>query len=111
MGKNVGSVDRILRVIVGAVLIALVFVGPQNSLGLDRPHPDRDGADRLVPRLPPAWDPDLFGRKEFLTEVSLSEQRLVIVPPTLCEGIARLGVCDGRERCIGALHFACSLPR
>jgi hypothetical protein len=29
MGKNVGAVDRVLRVIVGAVLIALVFVGPQ----------------------------------------------------------------------------------
>ena len=33
MGKNVGSVDRILRVIVGAVLIALVFVGPQTPWG------------------------------------------------------------------------------
>jgi hypothetical protein len=33
MGRNVGSVDRILRVIVGAVLIALVFVGPQTAWG------------------------------------------------------------------------------
>ena len=33
MGKNVGAVDRILRVIVGAVLIALVFVGPQTPWG------------------------------------------------------------------------------
>ena len=33
MGKNVGVVDRILRVIVGAVLIALVFVGPQTPWG------------------------------------------------------------------------------
>jgi hypothetical protein len=33
MGKNVGSVDRILRVIVGAALIALVFMGPQTPWG------------------------------------------------------------------------------
>ena len=33
MGKNVGTIDRILRVIVGAVLIALVFVGPQTLWG------------------------------------------------------------------------------
>jgi Protein of unknown function (DUF2892) len=33
MGKNVGAIDRMLRVIVGAVLIALVFVGPQTPLG------------------------------------------------------------------------------
>ena len=33
MGKNVGSVDRILRIIVGVVLIARVFVGPQTPWG------------------------------------------------------------------------------
>lgn len=33
MGKNVGSIDRILRTIVGVVLIALVFVGPQTPWG------------------------------------------------------------------------------
>lgn len=33
MGKNVGSVDRALRVIVGLLLIALVFVGPQTPWG------------------------------------------------------------------------------
>ncbi|HBE93429.1 MAG TPA: DUF2892 domain-containing protein [Gammaproteobacteria bacterium] len=33
MGKNVGSIDRILRIIVGVVLIALVFVGPQTPWG------------------------------------------------------------------------------
>ena len=33
MGKNVGAVDRVLRVIVGAVLIALVFVGPRTPWG------------------------------------------------------------------------------
>jgi hypothetical protein len=30
---NIGSIDRILRIIVGAVLIALVFVGPQTPWG------------------------------------------------------------------------------
>ena len=30
---NVGSVDRLLRIIVGIVLIALVFVGPKTAWG------------------------------------------------------------------------------
>lgn len=30
---NVGNVDRILRIVVGLVLIALVFVGPQTPWG------------------------------------------------------------------------------
>lgn len=30
---NVGGIDRLLRVILGIVLIALVFVGPQTPLG------------------------------------------------------------------------------
>jgi len=30
---NVGSVDRILRIIVGLALIALVFVGPKTAWG------------------------------------------------------------------------------
>ena len=104
MGKNVGAVDRFLRVIVGAVLIALVFVGPRNSLGLDRPDPDRDGADRLVPRLPPARYPDLLSRKEFLTEFFAecaavggcgSRRR-----GRCASGIARPGVCDREgKRC------------
>ncbi len=33
MGKNVGGIDRVLRLIVGIVLIALVFVGPQTPWG------------------------------------------------------------------------------
>ena len=31
--KNVGSVDRVLRVIVGLVLLSLVFVGPRTAWG------------------------------------------------------------------------------
>ncbi len=30
---NVGSVDRLLRIVVGIVLLALVFVGPKTPLG------------------------------------------------------------------------------
>ena len=33
MTCNVGTVDRIIRVIVGVVLIALVFVGPKTPWG------------------------------------------------------------------------------
>jgi hypothetical protein len=33
MDKNVGSADRLLRVVVGIALIALVFVGPQTPWG------------------------------------------------------------------------------
>ena len=31
--KNEGTVDRVLRVILGAVLLSLVFVGPQTAWG------------------------------------------------------------------------------
>lgn len=31
--KNIGSADKILRIVVGIVLIALVFVGPQTPWG------------------------------------------------------------------------------
>ncbi|AEY00876.1 hypothetical protein GU3_05600 [Oceanimonas sp. GK1] len=33
MEKNVGNVDRVIRIILGLVLIALVFVGPQTPWG------------------------------------------------------------------------------
>ena len=33
MDKNVGSADRLIRIVVGLVLIALVFVGPQTPWG------------------------------------------------------------------------------
>ena len=33
MPRNEGSLDRLLRVIVGLVLIALVFIGPQTPWG------------------------------------------------------------------------------
>ncbi len=33
MTANVGAIDRILRIVVGLILIAMVFVGPQTSWG------------------------------------------------------------------------------
>ena len=33
MKSNVGTLDRVLRVIVGIVLISLVFVGPKTAWG------------------------------------------------------------------------------
>lgn len=33
MKANVGTVDRVIRIVVGLVLIALVFVGPQTPWG------------------------------------------------------------------------------
>jgi hypothetical protein len=33
MSRNVGTIDRILRAIVGLVLISLVFIGPQSPWG------------------------------------------------------------------------------
>ena len=31
--KNIGTVDRVLRIIVGIALISLVFIGPQTPWG------------------------------------------------------------------------------
>ena len=33
MEKNIGSIDKIIRVLIGLVLVALVFVGPQTPWG------------------------------------------------------------------------------
>ena len=34
MSQNEGSIDRVVRVLVGVVLLSLVFVGPHTWLGL-----------------------------------------------------------------------------
>lgn len=34
MSANIGTLDRVLRIIVGLVLLSLVFVGPQTLWGL-----------------------------------------------------------------------------
>ncbi|MDD3798267.1 MAG: DUF2892 domain-containing protein [Novosphingobium sp.] len=46
---NVGSVDRILRIIVGLVLIALVFVGPKTPWGWIGVIPLVTGLFRMCP--------------------------------------------------------------
>lgn len=33
MTQNIGGIDRVLRIIVGLVLLSLVFVGPQTPWG------------------------------------------------------------------------------
>lgn len=33
-GRNIGTIDRIVRIVVGLALLALVFVGPQTLWGL-----------------------------------------------------------------------------
>ena len=33
MQKNVGGIDRVLRIVIGITLISLVFVGPQTPWG------------------------------------------------------------------------------
>jgi hypothetical protein len=33
MKKNIGKVDKTLRIIIGVVLISLVFIGPQTAWG------------------------------------------------------------------------------
>ena len=34
MKRNEGTIDRVVRVVLGLALLALVFVGPQSWLGL-----------------------------------------------------------------------------
>lgn len=33
MNANVGTIDRIVRIVMGAILVAMVFVGPQTPWG------------------------------------------------------------------------------
>ena len=33
MTRNIGNTDKVLRIVVGLVLLALVFVGPKTPLG------------------------------------------------------------------------------
>ncbi|MDH5325190.1 MAG: DUF2892 domain-containing protein [Gammaproteobacteria bacterium] len=33
MNKNIGTLDKVFRIVVGAILISLVFVGPQTAWG------------------------------------------------------------------------------
>jgi hypothetical protein len=46
---NVGSTDRLLRIVLGLVLIALVFVGPQTAWGWLGVIPLATGFLRICP--------------------------------------------------------------
>ena len=46
---NVGGIDRILRIVVGLVLLALVFVGPRTPWGLLGVVPLVTGLFRICP--------------------------------------------------------------
>lgn len=49
MTANVGTIDRVLRVIVGLALLSLVFVGPQSLWGLVGIVPLLTGLVRVCP--------------------------------------------------------------
>ncbi|MBF0610450.1 MAG: DUF2892 domain-containing protein [Magnetococcales bacterium] len=52
MKANVGGVDRILRIVVGLALIAMVFVGPQTVWGWVGVIPVLTGLVRFCPFYP-----------------------------------------------------------
>lgn len=47
--KNIGTTDRVLRIVAGLVLIALVFVGPQTPWGWIGVVPLLTGLIRFCP--------------------------------------------------------------
>ena len=49
MTANVGTIDRVLRVVVGLALISLVFVGPKTMWGLIGLVPLATAAVRFCP--------------------------------------------------------------
>jgi hypothetical protein len=49
MNANVGMIDRVLRVVVGLVLLSLVFVGPKTLWGLVGLVPLLTGLARFCP--------------------------------------------------------------
>ena len=49
MTANVGSIDRILRIVVGLALLSLVFIGPQTMWGLVGLVPLATGLFRFCP--------------------------------------------------------------
>lgn len=59
---NVDSADRLLRILVGLVLIALVFVGPKTGLGLARRNTAGHRVPADLPGLLAAGDQHLQGQ-------------------------------------------------
>ena len=49
MTINIGNLDRVLRIIVGVALLAIVFIGPQTMWGLIGIVPLATGLFRFCP--------------------------------------------------------------
>ncbi|MBB4199916.1 hypothetical protein CCR94_10690 [Rhodoblastus sphagnicola] len=49
MTKNIGGIDRILRIVIGLALISLVFIGPHTAWGWVGLAPLLTGLIRLCP--------------------------------------------------------------
>ncbi len=49
MTSNVGTIDRIVRIVVGLALLSLVFIGPQTLWGLVGIVPLLTGIVRICP--------------------------------------------------------------
>jgi hypothetical protein len=49
-------VERVLRVLVGVIVLSLVFIGPKTAWGWIGPSPHADGRDRSLPSLHNPWD-------------------------------------------------------
>ena len=59
MDKNVGNIDKVLRIVAGAVLIGLTLSWRYRRVGLDRRGASGDRPDGLVPGLHRAGHQDL----------------------------------------------------
>ena len=59
MTKNVGSLDRGLRIVAGVVLLSLTVIGPKTLLGSRRHRAIADRRDELVPCLHAVRHPDV----------------------------------------------------
>ena len=70
MEKNVGGVDRILRIIVGLGFDLNCFRWASHTLGLDRRYPASDCPRELLSRLSVDWHEHLLARLELRTAVS-----------------------------------------
>ena len=65
--KNVGTIDRVLRIVVGLALISIVFIGPQTPWGWIGVVPLGDRAVGLLPIIQPAGNQDLPCPKGLIT--------------------------------------------
>ena len=104
MSTNVGTIDRILRIVLGIALIAfaLGFIAPGAHLRLarlDRGHPACDGARRLLPALQHRRAVDLPGQARLKANARLGangsdDDRAVRL---LAQAVKRESFADRRE--------------